>query len=965
MPHTEPSANYALGTLLQGMMPGHTVKSEHTGLIVDHPGQHADNLITGPGIAPVAVEAEFMPAAEVEHDATARLGLRVMNEPHFIEAVVALRYPAALADAGNLNVALSDTPLSYALLYSDGSRFPESGWLEGSAGDLADLVRLASIPQQAVNRAADTLQQGIERAVAVLNQVAEQRPATSRAIAHLLGMEDLEQTRRMACAIIANAMVFHERIAGMHDGVKPLRLVCGAGVPNPQDEVLKAWEDILNINYWAIFAIARDIMAQLTSGPATGILAELRDTAQRIDATGVNNAHDLTGRIFQRLIADRKYLATFYTRPASAALLAHLAIAKMDGVDWSDPDAIAKLRIADFACGTGALLSAAYEQIASQHEREGGGSATALHRPMMEDILYGCDVMPSAVHITGSTLSGAQPNIGFNMSRLYTLPYGRQDDNSVKVGSLELLQASNALTLFNTSDPAFRTGSLGQETTAQINAEFPDTHFNFVIMNPPYSSNTKHYDAADGVLNAAFAAFGASIEDQAEMAIRMDRLSAGTAYHGHAGLGSAFASLADNKLAPNGVVALVLPFTAINGSSWRKVRKMIATKYTDVTVVSIAANGSDMCFSSDTGIAECLVIARKSSKGAPPTTCARFISVWSRPADIVIASEIVKAVLRDTTPRRLEDGPYGGSPIHCGGHSVGEVLEAPLGEHGDGWGAARLADATVAQVAHSLSGGKLQLPATMKSYPIPIAPLQKVGSRGLDSQMFISSAHGGPFTKETPSPTATYPALWGHDADIETKIICSPDSQMQVKNGMENRGKQLWANAASRVHFNRDFRFTSQPLSVAMTDAKSIGGRGWPNVIFDDQRFDYVLALWSNSTLGLLSYWWHSSRQQDGRGIITIHGAETLPILDLRSLSHIQLAAAEEIFEDFRDREFQPAYLADADPNRALLDRRLLCEVLEFDESVYEAVRRLAAKWCAEPSVHGGKPRPASAKFMM
>ena len=43
----------------------------------------------------------------------------------------------------------------------------------------------------------------------------------------------------------------------------------------------------------------------------------------------MGNAHDLTGRIFQTLIADRKYLATFYTLPASAALLARLAVAKM------------------------------------------------------------------------------------------------------------------------------------------------------------------------------------------------------------------------------------------------------------------------------------------------------------------------------------------------------------------------------------------------------------------------------------------------------------------------------------------------------------------------------------------------------------------------------------------------------------------------------------------------------------
>ncbi len=238
--------------------------------------------------------------------------------------------------------------------------------------------------------------------------------------------------------------------------------------------------EILKINYWPIFAIAKDILEQIPGDTASQILSGLRETAQRIDATGVDNAHDLTGRIFQRLIADRKYLATFYTLPASAALLARLAVEKMDGVDWSDAEAIGKLRIGDFACGTGALLSAVYEQIASRHERT-GGDASALHPVMMEEVLYGCDVMPSAIHITGSTLSGVEPSVGFGRSRLYTMPYGRQADASVKIGSLELLQSSTALTLFNTSDPALRTGSVGEETAAQINVDIPDEGFDLVI----------------------------------------------------------------------------------------------------------------------------------------------------------------------------------------------------------------------------------------------------------------------------------------------------------------------------------------------------------------------------------------------------------------------------------------------------------------------------------------------------
>ena len=128
--------------------------------------------------------------------------------------------------------------------------------------------------------------------------------------------------------------------------------------------------------------------------PANIILRNLEYFTGQYEVTRVNNSHDLTGRVFQRLIADRKYLATFYTLPASAALLARLAVAKMEGVDWADAEAVGRLRIGDFACGTGALLSAVYEQIAGRHERA-GGSAAAIHQAMMEEALYGCDVMPS------------------------------------------------------------------------------------------------------------------------------------------------------------------------------------------------------------------------------------------------------------------------------------------------------------------------------------------------------------------------------------------------------------------------------------------------------------------------------------------------------------------------------------------------------------------------------------------
>ncbi len=962
---TEPSVNNALGTVLTGMMARTDVRSENTRAIAGQPGLRPDILITAAGRAPVVIEAEYLPAVSVEAEAKARLGLEVAASGRRIEAAIALRYPHEIGDAADLAGALADARLSYCVFTEEKKgvkRFPEAGWLEGAPADLADLARLVSVPQRAVDDATDILQDGIDNAAEILNEMDTNRQAVTMTIARLLGMSNVPQTRRMACAIIANALVFHERIYGMHTGVKSLNVVCGDTVANPQAQVLTAWQEILEINYWAIFGVAKDILEQLPAAEAAQILRRLRGTAQSISAMGVANSHDLTGRIFQRLIADRKYLATFYTLPASAALLARLAVAKLAGVDWADADAIGRLRVADFACGTGALLSAVYEQIAARHERSGGDPA-ALHQAMMEDVLYGCDVMPSAIHITGSTLSGVEPAARFGNSRLYTMPYGRQPDGTVKIGSLELLQRSDVQTLFNTSDPALRTGSVGEETAAQVTVDMPDESFDVVIMNPPFTRPGSDWEGSERAEDYVkqFRGLSTELVTQKEMAASLKKSTKGTCYHGYAGIASAFAALAHRKIKPGGVLALVLPLTAASGQSWQDFRELIAGNYAELSVLTItAADNDSLSFSADTGMAECLVIARRNRPDESPNDRALFSSLRRRPQGFANANSVARETISTKQVRRIEDGPYGGAPLTVGEELIGESMSAPCSDYN--WGAVRLLDCSVAQTAYALSQCRLWLPGQVDSAELKIAALSDVGRRGWHHINIAGSS--GPFTKGPPSPTATYPSIWSHNAKNETRITCLPDLQLLVRQGMEERAASAWSTA-SRAHLNLDFRYNSQPLGVAFTDEKSIGGTAWPNVLFSDPRFDYGLAVWGNSTLGLLAHWWHANRQQSGRGRTTVRAIDSLPMLDFRALSDDQLIMAELIFDEFRDRELKPAYLADADPNRALLDRRVTCDLLGFDEQTYAAVRRLAAKWCAEPSVHGAKPRPKGAKFVV
>ena len=74
---------------------------------------------------------------------------------------------------------------------------------------------------------------------------------------------------------------------------------------------------------------------------------------------------------------------------------------------------------------------------------------------------------------------------------------------------------------------------------------------------------------------------------------------------------------------------------------------------------------------------------------------------------------------------------------------VGEMLEAPIESHKNGWGAARIIDMSVSQVAHSLSNGILWLPAELESHELPLSQLSLVGQLGVHDSMLTMQTHKG------------------------------------------------------------------------------------------------------------------------------------------------------------------------------------------------------------------------------
>ena len=965
MPRTNEIAfNVALSNVLRTKHPRWRDRTgaEQQG-VVREVAQRPDIVIRPPGGIPVVLETEFEPARSVEEDARKRLGKFLQYQGAQIEQTIAVQIPKDLSEVPqqDLERAIKAAEFRYcthALQAADmAMRWPATGWLVGTIDDLASCIENVSLSERLLAEGTQILEQSIGDASGELRETAG--PYALEKMAQFLHQEDGEQTSRMAMAIVANALVFHTAIVEAHN----IATIDELRIPGRNDvsksRLLACWQHILdNINYYPIFRIASDLLLPIPDGTANAVLNRLAQAASDLAGLGATTLHDLSGRMFQRLIADRKFLATFYTLPTSAALLGELAVARLE-TDWSDPDALTGLQVADLACGTGALLSAAYRALSARHRRTGGDDQT-LHRQMMERALVAADIMPAATHLTASILSSAHPGTTFGHTRVHTLPYGQQSQekrHTMALGALDLIEDDATPSLFGTG------ATVAQGTGADVEAEgsqdmiLPRETADLVIMNPPFTRPTNHENIEGSVPVPSFAGLGTSEDEQRQMSTRLKGIcaklkkSGDLAGHGNAGLASNFIDLAHVKLKSGGVLALVLPAACISGGSWANARRLLEREYKDLTVLTIAAHGNtDRAFSADTGMAEALIVATKRYAGRDEGQHGEtlFVNLRHRPRSLAEAFEMARAV------RRLSPQARRGRLCVGASETIGTYIQASLSQSG----CALLRETALADTALRLAEGTLRLP---QGYSVPLSTtcLDSLGKRGLYHLDIAGKASNGtprgPFDIIPIQGVPEYPVLWEHEAERERRLVVPPDSEGEVRPGCAERAVAVWNRTASRLHFTLDFQINSQSLTACLTPAKAIGGRAWPNFLPAQDEWSLPLVLWSNTTLGLLAFWWIGTRQQQGRACLTITQLPRLTVLDPCALSPTQLAHAEAIFEQFKDATFLPANEAYRDDARQALDRAVLINLLHLPEAALEPLALLRAQWCAEPSVHGGK----------
>ena len=375
--------------------------------------------------------------------------------------------------------------------------------------------------------------------------------------------------------MLANACLLQRRLRDEPQMKTILRLDKVAGASVPSEVLALAWEAILEKDYAPVFRPALAVLAALPHSKAVGnTIRVLAECANRVADTLSELGYDHAGPLYHRILGSAKSDGAFYTNNLSAIMLARLALAE-DLIDWSDPDAVANLRVIDPACGTGTLLMACLQTIKArvtgrEKEEMDDGQLNALHKRVVEDVLCGLDINQHGVQLAACNMTLGAPTVDYERMNLVTMPHGPQADGSPRAGSLEILTAADDAWDLSTVTHVAPQRSLENFDAEQVSESeeirFPLRDLDGVIMNAPFTDHMKR--------GRKFAAATLEAMQRHEIEIR-DRLHErdldAAAVITTNSISTFFTPLADKLLrAHRSFVAKVLPVTACTAlPAWR------------------------------------------------------------------------------------------------------------------------------------------------------------------------------------------------------------------------------------------------------------------------------------------------------------------------------------------------------------------------------------------------------------
>jgi len=504
------------------------------------------------------------------------------------------------------------------------------------------------------------------------------------------------------------------------------------------------------------------------------------------------------------------------------------------------------------------------------------------------------------------------------------------------------------------------------------------------IVNPPFfKSQGSIIDTADG--NKGWKPFFGLMTDpdnaalmRKELQRRLQKFPASM----KAG-GSAFICLADEALSNRGTLACVLPAVVWTGNSWRGVRKMWAERYhIDWVVLSHdkryrpKSHGTQgryyVSMSESTSLAETLIVARRHA-GDETRRPTKIVNLAHNPTHPIDANSLVHHLTRldASSIPDLSDMPGAVCSVQPGadGKPWGEVIQVTLPERQNGEtpdigkfisAASAFSNSGLAQTAWHLAQGELYLPG-QDPRRIPVCTVDDLGGTGPAGIQVKGRAAPGDMM---PVGRSGYAAIWHHKARLVTHIEGEPNASIVAKKGRESEVNELW-RLAGRVHIAKEFRLNTQRAAAVWSAEKMLGVRSWNTLTLNlpapAAAREKALALWLNSTLGIMLSIAHANRPYPGRIDTPMAGLRDLAVLDVRALDAAACKKADEVWSKVARRALLPFSRANDDSIRQTIDELLAIEILNLSSSAAEEIAALRRRLSAESIVVGVKrfkPRP-------
>ena len=785
-----------------------------------------------------------------------------------------------------------------------------STWHDGNVEKLATVLRLLPAQLGDPDVLAAVLSASLDGAVARLSE------SQKRALALTLdlplarrGAKGTDTAAKRALLVIVSAVMFHARLDSHLVGEErrssspALAPVC-AEAADPIAAFSEAWTLILRLDYKPIFETA---LAALSSCSHDLALTDaIRESARAALAVVRNIAglrHDLLGRIFHTVLDSARYDGSFYTTTPAATLLATLAIAD-DMCDWQDPEAIARLRITDPACGTGTLLMAAAERIRDLAPKGQDNVVDAtVSTSLIEEVLCGYDVNLTATHMAATTLGLLSPTTLFRQMKIGRAFLGVDHLGEAYLGSLEFLDRQPYLLSWPQAAQAVSQIDSGEEI---VQAEPAD----LVIMNPPYTRDSLRHDQFTPA-------------EELKLKAREKELFANTPVHLSSN-GNAFLVLADyiNK-ADTGTIAAVAPLVTATNASSLAIRKYLASRYHIETIVT-SHDPDRIYFSENTSIGEMLLICRRwpAEKGPKPAT--RVVNLATNPATPATALSVAYAVTGDTVVSQ----------------GYGTVQEWPAEKIAAGdWGAvqflspylcAKFADIKSQQLFPSIALGEIA----------DIGPAGQ-GIRGVFLRSKMPDEHGRI-------------ALWQHNTKRTQTMSAKADTYIIAKPRKEHLAESYWSQRGTLLLPTRLFLSTTRMVAVRL---RSPGlGSAWvpcrpteTEPKLDVEILEKAFCVYLNSSIGILALLGDRSNKKPTYPNISIDDMRKLFVPDFATIGGDAAPVLAAVYDAHAEDTLLPLPQMNDCPVRRALDEAVIA-TLGLDGEMVATIRRSLAM---EPSVTG------------